>query len=293
MTPQIWYRIWIALARISLFAFLVTACSKKNQPQQSSQENDTEHLELPRHQPNLGQPIDPHETSQISKSLKKFSPNADVIKVISSELRKFDHPDLNRQATIEELATALKGANPLGLREELGDPNSRWNKDPALKSAVIGRLALLTGIIGGAGESYPRIPELFLDRAAQNQPTAEDALTLRIVDLASTIAEQKIVVSDEDFGGWEEMAIAPSVCHRRMALILFGSLRPTNKQAEQFFSKFLSESDPYVAELYIRKVVASSALVDSKTILTKFKDAPGAKTVMAFLETEIEDLMRK
>lgn len=293
MTPQIWYRIWIELVRISLFAFFVTACSKKNQPQQSSQKNDTEHPEHPRHQSNLDQPIDPRETSQISRSLKKFSANADVIKVISSELRKFDHPELNRQATIEELATALKGANPLGLREELGDPNSRWNKDVALKSAVIGRLALLTGIIGAAGESYPRIPELFLYRSAQNQPTAEDALTLRIVDLASTIAEQKISVSDEDFGGWEEMALSPNVCHRRMALILFSSLRPTNKQAEQFFSKFLSESDPYIAELYIRKVVASSALVDSKTILTKFKDAPGAKTVMAFLETEIEDLMRR
>jgi hypothetical protein len=293
MIPRIWQRILSAMARILLLVFLATACSKKNQTSHGSQENTSKNLEAIQHQQKLRQPTIGPETSQISKSLKELSPDSDVIKVIFAELKKFDHPELDKQATIDELATALKGISPLSLRDELSDPNSRWNEDPALKSAVIGRLALLTGIIGAAGESYPRIPELFLEYSAQHQPTAEDALTLRIVDLASTIAEQKIVVSTEEFKAWEEIASAPNVCYRRIALLLFGSLQPTNKQAEQFFSKFFSESDPHIAELYIRKVVAASALVDSKSILTKFKDAPGAKTVMVFLETEIEGLKSK
>lgn len=290
MAPRI-HKSLEKLSQVLLALFLVAACSKEKESTQNTKKDKLDHFS----DPNLKSRefADVLKITSIGKPLENLPFNADLIEVISDELKTFDHPELHKQATREELATALKGVSPLSLRDELGDPHSRWNEDPALKRAVIGRLALLTGVIGGAGKSYLRIPELFLARASQNQPIAEDALTLRIVDLASTIAEQKIAVSSEDFKVWEDLACAPNVCHRRIALLLFGSLRPTSEQAEQFFSKFLAESDPYIAESFITKVVASSALVDSKSILTKFKDAPGARPVMVFLEAEIEALTRK
>lgn len=293
MTCKTWHWIWSFLGRILLSSILATSCSKKNHLSQSSQNNKSAHPAVTSNQPKLSEPSRTHETSEISKSLKNYTPNADVIEVVSRELKTFDHPELYKQAAMEELATALKGESPLSLRDELHDPNSRWNEDPTLKGAVVGRLALLTGLIGGAGESYPIIPELFLNRSHQNNPTTEDALTLRIVDLASTISEQKIAVSPGEFKVWEDLAGSPNVCHRQIALLLFGSLRPTSEQAEQFFSKYLSESDVNIAEKFITTVAKSSELVDPKAILMKFRNTPAAKAVMPFLEAEINGLPPK
>jgi hypothetical protein len=266
--------------------FVTSSCSRKRQPSNLPKNND-DHAEAANQ--SLGQSPEVREATNISKSLGKFTPNADVIEVVFNESRTFDHPELHKQATMGELAAALKGESPLSLREELHDPNSRWNEDPALKGVVVGRLALLTGLIGGASESYPRIPELFLRQSHPNEPTLEDVLTLRIVDLASTISEQKVAVSSREFKAWKDLAASPNVCYRKIALLLFDSLRLTSEQAEQFFSKFLQESDTNIAEKFIAKVAKSADLVDSRSILVNFKnDAPAAKSVMTYLEVEID-----
>ncbi len=181
---------------------------------------------------------------EIESTIASLPKLGDPLTSISRSITEFEHEVFAEAATEADWPTN----DAASLFDEVRDPNGPWSYDPELKRAVVGKIALLTGFIGEAEESYADLPRMFSQGASQPAPTKGDVLLLRAVEEAAKQRRVASKASDRQMDAWNELARAQNPVYREIAIILASKLDLTEEQSQEFLSNFDKESDERVLE---------------------------------------------
>lgn len=179
---------------------------------------------------------------EIASTIASLPKLGDPLTSISRSIIEFEHEVFAEAATEADWPTNEEAS----LFEEIRDPNGPWSYDPELKRAVVGKIALLTGFIGEAEDSYADLPRMFSQGASQPAPTKGDVLLLRAVEEAAKQRRVASKASDPQLDAWNELARAQNPVYREIAIILASKLDLTEQQSKEFLSNFDKESDERV-----------------------------------------------
>lgn len=263
--------------------FLVIACSEDKQPRteqvkviadekinSSDARSDIASIESSKSQrQNLDALARKKIMVDVNSSLEPLSHGLDPISNFKKEWGKFNHPFLSKSLTSEEFAEFFRTPQK-SLREQLIDPNDKWNNDEGLRRAAVGRSALMVSIIGSDGSEVPRFPELITDMDQSRDVNEGDLLFLKCATQAMSMIEVRPKLSDSDLPAWIRLAKSPNPAYRAVALIVFVAMQSTPVHQKAFYGVYSAESDFSVGKMYMELIEAADATT-AISLITQFK----------------------
>jgi hypothetical protein len=226
-----------------MFLALLTGCEKQDAGAKKEVTNqklvETKSTEMKVE----GLPDAKNPIEQIKESVSGISQSRDPFQYVRNELAKFEHETLNEQATETDWSSI-----EIDLFKDIRDPNSLWNRDQSLKTAVLGKISLLTGLIGeGDAISFNQIPTLFENNTlSRDKPTKGEILFLRTVIQAEKLRTISLPINARSLDKWNQLAQSRNPVCREIALLLSKKIAFTETQRRLFMQNYINESDPRI-----------------------------------------------
>lgn len=207
--------------------------------------------------------------ASLNGALDPLKHGADLLGTIRAGWNKFEHQSFAALVAPEMIRAALFDSPEAFLKV-----TRSTEIDASLRTALVGRLSLLSAYLGegGEGEGKPiRVLSILSDAISHAQPTEGDAISIRVLKCAAQLRATTNAVPDSEFQTWMEFSKSPNVAARAMAIISMQLIEETAAQQASLLGAFDSEENPDVQRLLLQ-YLAKQPSDEAAESLKKFRE---------------------